>query len=521
MDDSGWLWELSLSRIQREPHGLFVERSRLSSEMEEVASINCRHWIAAADAAAESTRRCADVHGRLQKLQKLVGDYGEAVERVDTTMRERQRKTTVIQRKLNEVMDVLEIPHLMASCVRAGAASFDDALDLWMHVVDVGRDQSSHVVQEIVQQVQDVSIALRDHRLAELETEKMHLTELLKLIGHLSRLGCFSPAQLRQEFLYRREKFIRKEIKKMKLGEANKYLYISKLLDFFRVHVFEVIAQYNALFVEASDQSGQLATKNLHVWIAFRIQSIMSDLADELTGINEISLMLNILKQGLACAHSLASVGVDFRALFVVQVEKRILQIYSNGMTFAVESAIDTLRTLEFKVPQDLLIKLGIQNEESSFVTQILEFPCLAALHNLINKAIVDLSSGTPLNLIDPVLETTQKSLEKFIAQVNEVGVELKLSEEDLGELFFAFGTFMIPNVFSLLGNVFEAGGYSTLKIHQEPVVKSIQQYMTTAIKNPLNVANNNAVEDPPESEETQEIEQAASSYPTEESNNE
>eukprot|EP00475_Leptophrys_vorax_P024688 TRINITY_DN3411_c0_g1_i6.p1 TRINITY_DN3411_c0_g1~~TRINITY_DN3411_c0_g1_i6.p1 ORF type:complete len:345 (+),score=88.50 TRINITY_DN3411_c0_g1_i6:30-1064(+) len=340
-EDEAGLWELGLHRILREPHVLSHDINRLSNEIEDVAVKNCGLWITAVDAASDSTRRCISVR------QTLQGTLGASIERYKQNLdafgasagaaRAAQIKCHKIQEQFTSIMDVLELPHLMLGCVRAGPSLYDDVIDLWEHAVDsmkaIGQShahsnnipmRSGSVLGQVLNQANQVIEKLKDNRLMELESDRMQLTHLLKLIGHLRRLNFFSDSELQQEFLNRRERYINKEIAKLRIEENNNcYLLISKFIDFHRVLLFEVIAQFNALFVDELESVQQSSsTLNLHRWVSTRIEVFLQDVDSELQKLTDSLLLGNILKQGLAAGLSLASVGADFRPLFTSMVER-------------------------------------------------------------------------------------------------------------------------------------------------------------------------------------------------------
>jgi hypothetical protein len=78
----------------------------------------------------------------------------------------------------------------------------------------------------------------------------IQLPECLRIIGYLRRMAVLDEVGLRRTFLRCRERFIAGAVKD--LDAHSPYDYIKRLTDLHRVHLFDVVMQYRAIFADDS-----------------------------------------------------------------------------------------------------------------------------------------------------------------------------------------------------------------------------------------------------------------------------
>ena len=88
------------------------------------------------------------------------------------------------------MLELLEVPQLMDTCVRNG--SYDDALDLKGFIAKLAFMHSDlKVVHNLVKEVDATSAAMLEQLLQKLRSN-VQLPDCLRMIGYLRRLGVFS-----------------------------------------------------------------------------------------------------------------------------------------------------------------------------------------------------------------------------------------------------------------------------------------------------------------------------------------
>ena len=146
------------------------------------------------------------------------------------------------------------------TCIRHG--NYDEALDLESFV---GKLAVSHaadvpVVRALGEGAKESSDVMLAQLLGRLEGA-IQLPECLRIIGYLRRMAVLSEVGLRRTFLRCRERFIASAVKD--LDTHSPYDYIKRLTDLHRVHLFDVVMQYRAIFADDSSASDDGAALTL------------------------------------------------------------------------------------------------------------------------------------------------------------------------------------------------------------------------------------------------------------------
>eukprot|EP00884_Botryococcus_braunii_P004422 jgi/Botrbrau1/13981/Bobra.117_2s0011.1 len=100
----------------------------------------------------------------------------------------------------------------------------------------------------------------------------IQLPECLRVVGHLRRLAVFSESELRLHFLKCREEWLAEVVEELEVGAT--YDYIKRLTDVHRLHLFDVIMQYRAIFsddVGPSDVGGPDSASTVYSWAQHRV----------------------------------------------------------------------------------------------------------------------------------------------------------------------------------------------------------------------------------------------------------
>ncbi|XP_022851853.1 conserved oligomeric Golgi complex subunit 8-like [Olea europaea var. sylvestris] len=130
------LLSFTLDRLHKEPELLRVDTERIRRQMQEVAVGNYRAFIAAADALLEIREEVSSIDKHLESLiaeiPKLTSGCTEFLESAEQILEKRKMNQTLLANS-STLLDLLEIPQLMDTCVRNG--NYDEALDLEAYVV--------------------------------------------------------------------------------------------------------------------------------------------------------------------------------------------------------------------------------------------------------------------------------------------------------------------------------------------------------------------------------------------------
>ncbi|EIW69198.1 hypothetical protein TREMEDRAFT_57122, partial [Tremella mesenterica DSM 1558] len=265
-----------------------------------------------------------------------------------------REKASLVQEHQDKLVDLLEIPQLMETCVRNGY--YQEALELASHVQEMGRRHENVLIQDVAMEV-DSMLQLMLSQLLALLREPVKLPTLVKTIGYLRRLDKLDEDQLCLVFLISRLHNFRAQLVGIEKDRDDPVRYVRKYVDIFREHVYDIISQFSAIFVQPSGRHtgmeqlisfARLCVNDLSQLIKSYVPRMSSDSAS----------MSSILIQLGYCALSFARVGMDFSSLVGAPFEEVVISVYTQSIS----SASITLFTLlddalkSAKPPGDILI---------------------------------------------------------------------------------------------------------------------------------------------------------------------
>jgi len=261
------LLSYSLERLNKEPESLDKEETRLKDGMRETAVRNYRAFVDAGgcyqsvrDEVREIQRGLEALRGSLPELRAGCQRFAGRAEEISRA-RALNRRTLAAQGTL---LDLLETPALQETCLRHG--NYDEALDLEAHVEKLAALHAADVpvVAELAEGSKRSSSVMLKQLLTRLRGA-IQLPECLRVVGYLRRMSALDEVGLRRTFLQCREGHVADAV--ADLDDTNAYEYLKRLTDLHRVHLFDVVMQYRAIFGdgledEDADQAGDFAERD-------------------------------------------------------------------------------------------------------------------------------------------------------------------------------------------------------------------------------------------------------------------
>ncbi|XP_040997355.1 conserved oligomeric Golgi complex subunit 8 [Juglans microcarpa x Juglans regia] len=397
------LLSFTLDRLHKEPELLRVDAERIRRQMQEVAVGNYRAFIAAADALIAIREEVSSIDKNLESLineiPKLTSGSTQFIESAEQILEERKMNQTLLANH-STLLDLLEIPQLMDTCVRNG--NYDEALDLEAFVYKLSTMHPKlPVIQALAAEVRQTTQALLSQLLQKLRSN-IQLPECLRIIGYLRRIGVFSEYEMRLQFLRCREAWLTGILED--LDQRNPYEYLKGMINCHRMHLFDVVNQYRAIF--ADDTSGSEENYDgglLFSWAMHQITSHLKTLKVMLPKITEGGSLSNILDQCMYCAMGLGWVGLDFRGLLPSLFEEAVINLFSKNMNSAVENfqlVLDSHRWVPLPVVGFPAYTVGDNSQEDvTPPAHLMEHPPLAVFVNGVSAAMNDLRPCAPLSL--------------------------------------------------------------------------------------------------------------------------
>ncbi|XP_021886908.1 LOW QUALITY PROTEIN: conserved oligomeric Golgi complex subunit 8 [Carica papaya] len=459
------LLSFTLDRLHKEPELLRVDAERIQRQMQEVAVGNYRAFIAAADALLAIREEVTSIDKHLESLiieiPKLTSGCTEFIESAEQILEKRKMNQTLLANH-STLLDLLEIPQLMDTCVRNG--NYDEALDLEAFVCKLSTMHPKlPVIQALAAEVRQTTQSLLFQLLQKLRSN-IQLPECLRIIGYLRRIGVFSEYEMRLQFLRCREAWLTGILED--LDQKNAYEYLKGMINCHRMHLFDVVNQYRAIF--SDDSSGNYENYDgglLFSWAMHQITSHLKTLKVMLPKITEGGSLSNILDQCMYCAMGLGWVGLDFRGLLPPLFEEAVLNLFSKNMSTAVENfqlVLDSHRWVPLPAVGFPATSVGEESKEDvTPPSYLMEHPPLAVFINGVSAAMNELRPCAPLSLKHILAQELIEGLRAVSDSLLRYNATRMLRQNESG-LFFslcrAFIEIAFPHCATCFGRCYPGG---------------------------------------------------------------
>nr|GMD92423.1 conserved oligomeric Golgi complex subunit 8 [Ipomoea batatas] len=497
------LLSFTLDRLHKEPELLRVDAERIRRQMQEVAVGNYRAFISSADALLAIREEVSSIDKHLEsmidEIPKLTSGCTEFIDSAEEILEKRKMNQTLLANH-STLLDLLEIPQLMDTCVRNG--NYDEALDLEAFVAKLSTMHPKlPVIQALAAEVRQTTQSLLSQLLQKLRSN-IQLPECLRIIGYLRRIGVFSEYEMRLQFLRCREAWLTGILDD--LEQRNAYEYLKGMINCHRMHLFDVVNQYRAIF--SDDTSGREENYDgglLFNWAMHQISSHLRTLKVMLPKINEGGSLSNILDQCMYCAMGLGWVGLDFRGLLPPLFEEAVLNLFTKNMNTAVENfqlVLDSHRWVPLPAVGFPASSLGDESQEDvTPPSSLMEHPPLAVFVNGVSAAMNELRPCAPLSLKHVLAQELVKGLQAVSDSLQRYNTTRMLRENE-SVLFIslcrAFIEVAFPHCVTCFGRCYPGG--ATLIADAKNLFEGISKLLATSpsreLPKPIHTVENKTI---------------------------
>ncbi|KAG8902181.1 hypothetical protein FRB99_004787 [Tulasnella sp. 403] len=431
---------LSLPQILQEPATLASEASFLTSELTNLCHSQYKTFLSlhtASTALSSSFSSFSTSLSALIDAVPLLEAQCTAFAQETRELRKERRNVTTVLEQHEKLLDILEIPQLIDTCVKNGY--YQEALDLSAHTTAlVKRFPNVPIIRSVEAEVAG-SINQMHSQLLQLLQEPAKLPSLLKAVNFLRRMGVLDEEELALAFLTSRGAYMQglfEAIERERTMDVSRFL--KKWIDLWREGVYDVVTQFTSIFLErpAPTSSSTLPPDLRPFLTAFThtlVQQLLQVLSRTVPQITDSPALSSLLTQLSYCSSSFARIGLDFRALFPPIFEKAVLENFKTGiedacgkLNGALEKAQGSKRGTAVKLPstwfvvQDAVmdpprVPLASADGASAFIPSsvLTSYPPLALLTNALLTTLNSLRLLAPVSLMPQLLAFLDQRLDE------------------------------------------------------------------------------------------------------------
>ncbi|XP_054715186.1 conserved oligomeric Golgi complex subunit 8-like [Uloborus diversus] len=420
------LGSLGLQRLSQEPERLNEEKSALLEQTQDLAFHNYKTFIQAAECSQKIFQDFNIIETRLDSLLNKLppfkgkcSDFSKQAQQINA--RWHQASSTLS--KHPQLLEFLEMPQLMDNYVRTGC--YDEALELSAYVKRLERKHSDiSLVQTIVADVRVALNVMLTQLLSKLRSN-IQLPECLKVVGYLRRMDVFDETELRIKFLQARDAWFQKVIGDIEKGDL--YTHIMKVIENSRIHLFDIITQYRAIF--SDDDPLSLVRDNskcnssiFHSWVVWKISWFLSVLKNDISS-NLGGRIDSVLAQCMYFGLSFSRVNIDFRSLLLPIFQNVMLSKFRTEVDSATFGFIKNMHMYVFSSYTNTTILMSNTVPENSLQppNSLLDFYPLAQYCNDVLGVFNELKLCPSFAVASDVTKYLSKSISKVVKTLVDI----------------------------------------------------------------------------------------------------
>ena len=328
---------LSLQDLVREPSVLASEAALLTTELTSLCHREYPTFLHVHSTAKTLAASFDSLSSSQSSFLSILPDLDASCRTFTLTARpilaERSRAALVLENH-DKLMDILEIPQLIDTCVRNGA--YQDASDLASHTTNlVKRFPDISIIRSVEEEVKHAIRTMMAQLLTVLR-EPVKLPALSTAVKFLRKMGPWTEEELAVIFLASRNAHLDSTFSTIERDLADPSRYIRKYVDAFRENVHDVINQYSTIFLDSSGP-GQDPGKLRQFLLLFaqdKIDTLLHRLDTYLPQVEDATSLTSLLTQLTYCSQSFSRIGLDFRSLLTAP--------FSNAVLTSSRSAFDS-----------------------------------------------------------------------------------------------------------------------------------------------------------------------------------
>ncbi|XP_076249420.1 conserved oligomeric Golgi complex subunit 8 [Calliopsis andreniformis] len=415
-----------VDQLSKEPDHLDDEKNSVLQTTQELVFANYKTFIQTAESSREIFRQFNETESRLDELVQNIPKFVEKCQLFCDTSKDinaHRRVNSLTLTRNAELLEVLEMPQLMESCLRSN--QYNEALELSQYARQLGTKHGDiPIISSIVAEIESSWSGMVGQVVGSLRGD-LPLPRCLQLVGLLRSMDAFTEPELRIKFLQARDSWLQSLLNAIPKDDPN--LHITKTIELSRIHLFNIITQYRAMFNDDElITPGRDPTINecaiFYHWLEEKISQFLLTLEQDLPGVTSID---SILGQCTYFGLSFGRVGADFTGrmsdIFVRVIgEKFESSVFKTTKKFEKDMESFTLINKTHRTN----IKMNVTINSENPPEQLVEFFPLAEYCNGIIHAFNEIRLCPPVavaifcvNILHESLHNVAKSILIFYKQ--------------------------------------------------------------------------------------------------------
>ena len=424
-----YLTTLPLPSLLAEPQTLSNEINTLTSQLTNLCTSEYSTFLSLHSASSTLSDSLSSFSSSLDALLEsipILESETQLFASSTKTIQSQRRKAALVLEQHDKLLDILQIPQLIDTCVRNGY--YSEAMDLSAHTSSLlERFPAVPVVIDIAAEAEQ-AIRLMSSQLLLLLREQAKLPALFKAVNFLRRMGTFNEEELALAFLTSRAMYLEGVFSSINGQRIDDARYLRRYIDAFREGIYDVVTQYTNIFLDRASENVEQHSTLLHFlqsYIHTHISRLMELLNTTVPQIEDPTSLTSLLTQLTYCATSFSRVGLDFRMLLQKPFVNAVLMTATKSLSSAADEFLSQMEknashspSIWFIVPS-LLASLSRQpppelDEESPVHVApgiLSSYPLLATYTNSILAALNSLRLLAPVSLLPMVNDLLEASL--------------------------------------------------------------------------------------------------------------
>ena len=460
-----YLTSLPLPSLLNEPQTLNNEISTLTSQLTNLCTSEYSTFLSLHSTSSTLSDCLSSFSSSLDSLLESIPSLESETQLFASSTKNIQtqrRKAALVLEQHDKLLDILQIPQLIDTCVRNGY--YSEAMDLSAHTSSLlARFPTVPVVIDVAAEAEH-AIRLMSSQLLVLLREPAKLPGLFKAINFLRRMGTLNEEELALAFLTSRAMYLEGVFSSIDSQRTDPARYLRRYVDAFREGVYDVVTQFMSIFLDRVTEDVELHATLLHFLQTYthkHISQLMTLLNNIVPQIEDPTSLTSLLTQLTYCATSFSRVGLDFRSTLQEPFCNAVLMAATKALSNASEEFLSQMEknaqhpsSLWFITPS-LLGSLSQQPppemDENSPVhiapAIISSYPLLAMYTNSVLAALNSIRLLAPVSLLPKVNNVLEASLctvgKRLLVRAKAAKAEGKDQRDDKesdGQVFDAAG---------------------------------------------------------------------------------